>query len=61
MLNVCYLCGRESPVWKKLCKRCGNKEKQCDLCREKSKKEIAYVCWYCHEGIQEGDELKNDN
>lgn len=57
MLNICYLCGKESPVWKKLCKTCGNSGEQCNLCRERSLKEIAFICFNCHNGITKGDEF----
>jgi predicted SprT family Zn-dependent metalloprotease len=58
MLNICYICGKESPIRKYVCKTCGKSGNQCNPCREKIRKEIAYVCWNCHNNIKEGDELK---
>lgn len=57
MLNICYLCGEEFPIRKYHCKKCGRIKEQCDACREVSKG-IAFVCFWCHEGVKKGDELK---
>jgi rRNA maturation endonuclease Nob1 len=51
MLNVCRACGKESPVYKHICKICGKSKEQCMPCRIKSKKETAYVCFDCHKEV----------